>query len=94
MTGSRFAPVSWSPVLPSTLVPSHDDFPWRHWPVGHWRGFDKGSISVSEGVLGSSASYLRLCFQLVVRDPEFAVTAEVAGSVCRLFYDRLHESQR
>ena len=59
MTGSLFAPVSCSPVLTSTLVPSHDDFLWRHWPVVRWRGFDKGSISVSEGVLGGSGSHPR-----------------------------------
>ena len=41
MTGSRFAPVSWSPVLPALLFLATTIFRGRHWPVGHWRGFDK-----------------------------------------------------
>jgi len=46
----------------------------RHWPLGQRRGFDKGSISVSEGVLAAQRAIRALCCQLVT-DPEFPVTA-------------------
>ena len=48
---------------------------WRHWPLGQRCGFDKGSIGVSEGVLGVSESHRTLWFQLVT-DHEIPVTAE------------------
>jgi hypothetical protein len=49
-----------------------------HWPLGQRRGFDKGSISASEGVLGAQGAIHTLCFQLVT-DPEFPVTAQVTA---------------
>src|ERR1700736_75220 len=36
-----------------------DSAAWRHCPLGQRCGFDKGSISVSEGVLGGSGSHPR-----------------------------------
>src|ERR1700692_4183479 len=42
----------------------------RHWPLGQRCGFDKGSISVSEGVLAAQEAIRALCCQLVT-DPEF-----------------------
>src|SRR5215472_16491994 len=47
----------------------------RHWPLGQRCGFDKGSISVTQGVFGGSGAIrAALCFQLVA-DPEIPVTA-------------------